>query len=307
MLRTAILLTVSLFTGAAQADEQCTLHQLGSLELKADAGGVLTVPVMINGKPQALAFEPGNPDSFLTVEFGKSQDLGIASGASRRQGGRLIISRDTYYIVPDFVIGDTHATNLLFMRQEKTPKSFDDGIVGGVGADILSRFDMEVDVKNRRVILFSRDHCPGKVVYWTKSAYVAIPLDIDLFGHSSIQMKLDGKAVSVALTLDAADARMGTKVAKRIFDLDENSQGVTRVLDETANALRYRYPFKTLDVNGISISNPNIELDPTLKDCRQPHCFGGSDLYLGTEELKQLHLFFAYSEKMLYVTPADAH
>jgi hypothetical protein len=306
MIRTAIFLAAALVAGAAHADQQCALHQLGSLEIK-NRGGIPTVPVMINGKPQMMAIEPSNPDSFLTVKFGKTEDLGISSGSERKGGGHLFISRNLHYIVPEFVIGSTRATNLPFLRRENAPESFGDGIVGGLGADIFSRFDVEIDIKNGKIVLFSGDHCPGKVVYWTKSAYAAVRLDMDLLSHSSVQMKLDGKAVSVALTLSETHAYMSMKAAKRIFDLDENSQGVTRVSDTSANTVRYHFPFKTLSVNGVTISNPKIDIDPGLLDCRPRRCYGGSDVYLGTEELKYLHLFFAYSEGMLYVTPADAH
>ena len=68
----------------------------------------------------------------------------------------------------------------------------------------------------------------------------------------------------------------------------------------------------------MTIQNPQIELfaDKSMMRCDgKSHtmngkiytCYGGADLYLGLEELKQLHLFFAFKEKKLFITAADAH
>ncbi len=35
-------------------------------------------------------------------------------------------------------------------------------------------------------------------------------------------------------------------------------------------------------------------------------CFGNAPLYLGYSELTKLRMFFAFKEKMLYLTAADA-
>jgi hypothetical protein len=297
--------TAMLLSGAAHAGEKCALHQLGVLNLKERAGGAPTIPVLIDGKPQAMAIDVSDPNSFLTTDYGDAQNFDRAVIPVQRDG-HLFIPKNPSYLVTDFMIGNIHGTKVPMHRFER-PNDFDDDIVGEVGADILSGFDMEVDLKNGRVILFSQDHCPGDVVYWTKSEYAAIPLDIDPAGHSSIQMKLDGKTVSVAFELAATGAFMSMKTAKRIFDIDENSEGVTPITEGSSDGPRYRFPFKALSINGISISNPKVDLDPSRIECRLPHCFGGSDLYLGVEELKYLHLYFAFKEKMLYVTPADAH
>ena len=36
-------------------------------------------------------------------------------------------------------------------------------------------------------------------------------------------------------------------------------------------------------------------------------CYGQGDLALGLQELSKLHLYFAYKEKVIYFTAADAH
>jgi hypothetical protein len=130
---------------------------------------------------------------------------------------------------------------------------------------------------------------------------------MDAGSHSTLQMVLDGKPVRVSFTMWTGGARMGMKAAKRIFDIEENSWGVIRSVDASTGLPLYSFPFKTLSMNGIVISNPKIGLSPEIVECLPPHCLGGSDVSLGTNELKQLHLYFAFKEQVLYVTPADAH
>jgi hypothetical protein len=90
--------------------------------------------------------------------------------------------------------------------------------------------------------------------------------------------------------------------------------------DASGAAVLYRYPFKQLTIEGVIIEHPVIDLDPKASDCRprsdpSPYvmplgkrtasCYGASDLELGLKELRQLHLYFAFKEKMLYATAAS--
>src|SRR6185437_6251748 len=288
-MKLAILAVTTFLSGIAHANEQCALHQVGSLDLKEHAGRMLTIPVMIDGKPQTMAINPSDPNSLLAAEYGDAQNFERAVVPVKRDG-HIFIPKNPSYLVTDFMIGNIHGTKVPMHRFDR-PKDFGDDVVGEVGADILSNFDVEVDLKNSKIILFSQDHCPGNVVYWTKSKYAAIPFDIDPGGHSSVQMNLDGKTISVTFALATGGASMSLKAAKRIFGIDENSQGVTSIVDAPTNTRRYRFPFKVLSIDGISILNPKIDLDPAIMECRLPHCFGGSDVYLGTDELRYLHFY----------------
>jgi hypothetical protein len=80
----------------------------------------------------------------------------------------------------------------------------------------------------------------------------------------------------------------------------------------------YTYPFKTLTVEGITISNPQIDLvyDNAPECTGKPAyarmnvtetCYGGSDMLLGLSEMEKLHLYFSFAEHILYFTAADAH
>jgi hypothetical protein len=73
--------------------------------------------------------------------------------------------------------------------------------------------------------------------------------------------------------------------------------------DALYNALnkKYDYPFKLLDFNGIAVSNPRLQI---VSDGYLPK---GIDMLVGVSILRRLHLYIAYGEEKLYITPAGAN
>lgn len=305
------LVAALLLTGAAHADEQCSLHEVSSFHLQKVANGGYAIPVTIMGKPQLMRVDVSYGFSYLNSEYGDAQGF---HGPQPHFGGANPPKDE--YEVPDFDLGDVQGKYVVF-RRIKLAAAQTDGTIGGLGMDMLGRFDVELDLKNDKLTLFSQKRCPGKVVYWTSSPYAVINFGIDGIYHPYFLMDLDKKRISVSLTLQAGNARMSLVTAKRVFDIGEDSYLVSKVAVGSAGASVYRFPFKLLDMNGASIQNPTIDIDPKLKECspgvpivwrgREGVCYGGADLYLGQNELRKLRLFFAFGERKLYVTAADAH
>jgi hypothetical protein len=84
-------------------------------------------------------------------------------------------------------------------------------------------------------------------------------------------------------------------------------------------ALRYRYAFKTLTFEGVTVGNPNIEILPNVmnRNADQSHKMNtnierNSDdvalpvVIVGMDVLAKLHLYFAFKERKLYITEAAA-
>jgi hypothetical protein len=307
----AIIAIAMLVAGSAHAGEQCALHQIGSLELQRAADGSLTVPVTVNGQPRTMFISISGPFSWFYADFVDAQNFN--QPMAYLPGSAKANPRKDIYEVPEFGFGKALIKNAQFFRMKSAP-SRPHGVIGELTVDLLSKFDMEVDLKRGRINLFLQDHCPGKVVYWTHSPYAAIPFENDSSQHPNLPMELDGKQIRVALTLGSGPAVMGMEAAKRIFGLNKDTFRVTQVADTPSDHPKYRYPFEALNVNGLLIKRPEIDIDPKVTDCltytegfKRSWCFGGADVYLGRSELSQLRLFFAFKEQVLYVTPADAH
>jgi hypothetical protein len=60
------------------------------------------------------------------------------------------------------------------------------------------------------------------------------------------------------------------------------------------------YPFQSLSFGDVTVHSPHIEIvsDPVWNE---------NDLLLGIGILRQLHLYIAYTEKKMYISPAMAN
>ena len=56
--------------------------------------------------------------------------------------------------------------------------SYGGEVAGDLGTRMFEKVDLELDIAGGKFNLFSSDHCPGNVVYWTKN-YAELPLKRD--------------------------------------------------------------------------------------------------------------------------------
>jgi hypothetical protein len=132
-------------------------------------------------------------------------------------------------------------------------------------------------------------------------------------------MQLDNKPVVVGITTDGPTI-MGMKAAHSLFGLDELAPQLAPQSGVRApeGELMYRYPFQNLEMDRLKVANPAILIagekpEPTCdahlhvaSNGDSYRCYGGGDIFLGQSTLRKLHLYFAFGEKMLYATAADA-
>jgi hypothetical protein len=191
----------------------------------------------------------------------------------------------------------------------------DNRIVGVLGTDILGKFNVELDVAHGKLNLFSPDHCKGQVIYWTKTAAVAaVPMKTHSLETFVIPMQLDGKDIEAAFSADAKPV-ISSRVAHDTYGVD---------VTPDANGDLPMHKFKTLSVEGLTITNPEfavyrddtggcnggarMKAVPLRSDYNAEieRCFGLPDMTIGLPELKHLHIYIAFRERMVYATAADA-
>jgi predicted aspartyl protease len=298
-------LAIGLLPGSvASADPQCQLQQIESLDLDTGGDGTITVPVSIENHPAKLMIDTGAAFSVVDESFARSVGLEprfMGPGISMTLGGgipltqivttrslrlgRLIGLRFTFIVAPSRVL---------------TPET-----MGMIGPDVLSSYDAEIDFAGGKLNIFSQDHCPGHVVYWTQAPYAAVPMKLDDNRHITIPVMLDGKPLTAVADTGAARSFMSFQVAKEIFGLDEKnpalkSLGVFGINNVAAEQL-FHYPFQSLTFEGIEIRNPDIAITKgSDADKDDPQ------LVIGIGVLRQLHMYIAYKEQVLYLTPAEA-
>jgi len=287
---------------SANAQQKCQLLRVAKLDMTMDPGGRINVPITIGGKTVTLLVDTGGFESGLTrstVDALGMTPKQTPEPIARMYGGAVI---DHFVFTHDDVLGGLKASNLAFLVFP------DDASLSGAGGtlapDILKNYDADFDFANSTLNLFSKDHCEGRVVYWTQSGYGKIPFELTDDGHIAFTLLLDGKEVRAVLDTGARGSVASFERIEMDFGLDAKSAGMKVLPDTDPKTPLYHYPFKALTFDAVTVTNPDIALIPD----DQSNVGGGlPTMILGMNVLRHLHIYIAYGEKVLYFTDASAH
>lgn len=285
----------------ADASVDCTLKQVTSLPIERMADGAVAVSIKVEGIDEKFLLGLDVPVSEIVGSVAESLHL-RANGLGKKS-----------YAVENFGIGAVKGEGTFFytLAEEQVVP----GTTGVLGLDLLSHFDVELDLKHGKLNLFSPDHCAGQGVYWATSAAV-IPFErIALFDLVVLNAELDGTPVRLGLPGGSQfHTALSTGVLSKVFGIPPNSPDLKPVV--ASNPPAFRYPFKSLSIGGVAMNNPSIDVYQQDGDllCGNEwvqsgakRCYGGVQVQLGLDELEALRLFISFHESVLYVTAADAH
>jgi predicted aspartyl protease len=304
---------------AGRADD-CALKQVASLSIEDGHPGRVVVELSIADKPRHFLVDTGG--AFTSIYQDVADQLGLSTHLVDQGTEIYDIKGDRlkrYTKVPDLKIGSMKGDDIPVLVEPR-PSGESGGEDGTLAPDILSRFDVEFDFANRKMNLFSQDHCEGKVVYWAASFTDAEFRSENM--HVVLPMVLDGHNVSATLDTGSAATHLFDNAAQRQFSLDTSSPGMEPIPGIAPGSLeQFFYRFKSLAIGGLAINNPAIRILPNLQlkgfarnhtdkedfDPQYATHFDTTDMLLGMDVLSKLHLYIAYKEHMIYLTAAGAH
>jgi hypothetical protein len=181
---------------------------------------------------------------------------------------------------------------------------------------MFAAIDLEIDFPGRVMRLYSTDHCPGRVVHWTRN-YDVVPMMNDELGQLYFPMELDGLKLRTTLATGLPHSVLASQVAKRLLNFDESSPNILTEPSGDGNAPSY-FRAMELSAEGLSIMNTRVRLRPVDKRCAlvAPRnnknaayfegCKNNYPLQLGMNVLSKLHIYLANKEKKLYFTADTA-
>jgi hypothetical protein len=212
-------------------------------------------------------------------------------------GGRIL---NSYVKTDEIILGQLRASHWKFVVM---PDMLSAEVNGTIAPDVLQQFDVDFDFAASKLNLFSKEHCPSKVVYWTRAPVAAIPVRVDMWGHLAVPMQLDGKKTEATIDTGSSRSVLSLETAEHKFDFGEDDARLKPAapdLGEKAHV--YKFPFKALTLEGVTVKNPDIIL---VSDHDSKIGVGGPQLILGMGILRQLHLYISYGEGKVYVTAAS--
>ena len=308
---------------ALAADDCPPLSIITSVAMQIGGDGRIYVPVKINDVPKSMLVDTGG--FFTEITQPVSQQLKLSA---RHTGLELVgVAGDTTRLAvrAGFSLGNLHADSMDFMVMpdvHEFPSDIPD-IAGLVAPNLLRTYDLDLDFGSRKLNLISQKHCEGKVIYWSANAVAVVPIRVNPNGHVSVPVELDGRRLTAMLDTGATNSVLNLGTAQSTFGITPGSSDTPAEGKPVQGKIAaYSHRFKSLALEGIAISNPNLILLPDLMHGKlaNPHDTtegdtrlsnpevetGLGDMILGVDVLRHLHVYIAYKEQKLYLTPAAA-
>ena len=306
-----------------QADTCRPLTLLTRLHFQRSRTGTrIYVPVVIDSASREMLLDTGAPFSMVSPAAVKALDL--PSRATDWRMYDLSGSYGQYGIrAKTFAVGHLRWRRVDFFEmgsnQNIGGQFTGTKLIGVLGANMLKGFDVDIDYGSNTLSILSPDHCPGHVIYWKTNAIAAVPMSLNDGGQITVRVRLDGVVLNAIVDTGASKSVLDLSTAESDFSLTPGSPGTPAagyVPGGNGDSF-FLHRFHSLTLNGISVSNPELLL---VHNAARRHLDHGpalgslfshqssrdlSPLLIGGDILQHFHVYIAYHEHMLYITPAD--
>ncbi|HTT81942.1 MAG TPA: pepsin/retropepsin-like aspartic protease family protein [Rhizomicrobium sp.] len=277
------------------------------------------VPVRLQGRQEYMLLDTGGALDQVTPQIVAALHLPTYRTPTLRFYDLTGNYTNAATVVPDFAIGNLigHDVNFVIMPDDSFGGR---GYIAGIlGPGILRYYDVAIDFGTKTLTLLSQDHCTGRVIYWPAPTVAVIPMQVQkASGHIVVPVTLDGRRLNALLDTGAYTTLLNLSAAENDFGLDVRRAGLMPVgrLGGRDNPMIYRHRFASLSFGGVTVANPMIDVIRDLAERMGPRTVTGTrvpdvqeelpDLLIGMDILRHLHLYIAYGEQKLYITPASA-
>jgi predicted aspartyl protease len=280
------------------ADAGCGTNRIGETTVATVQNAPIVI-LLANGKPVTLLLDTGAASTILTPAA--AQRIGA-------QPPRIEFQRP----VGGFG-GDTLRTNEVELRSFSVsgvvipwrrvlvasvnmPNIFLGPLDGILGADVLSSFDVDLDLPRHRMAFYKRQSCPSAAPAWSEP-YVTIAAGRSRNDHLFFPVQLEGRRIDALFDSGAQLSVLFTGAA-RALGVDEAALAHDRpitirgVAGERVNSHIHR--FSQLEIGGEVI--PHLEFVVTNMK------LGDADLVLGINFLMSRRIWLSYGSQQIFLS-----
>jgi len=297
----AILAGAAISSPSATAEPwpvECKLQLAASLPFSVERGHI-RIDVLVNDVARKFIIDTGGFVSSITPKVVESQGL-----KTRPIGDNFSISgiggqkAERYAVADRLTIAHLRAKDVRLVVEAGSAGGEEDGVIA---PEYLRNFDLEFDFANRRLNLFRPHPCSNHAVYWTDQ-FTALPMDITSQGHIRVRATLDGEEFEAMVDTGSPATLIGARTAAARFDMGPPSVGMTITGSTGGTAFATLHRFHHLQLGNIVINNPPLLVSSDESAWRSDY----SGLLLGIQELSKFHIYIAYRERTIYLSPIPA-
>jgi hypothetical protein len=298
ILRAACVATIiAVFPGPAGA---CARHLVAGLAIESAATNP-AVRVLLNGRPARLYFDTGAEHTILTAaavgrlalptDWLGFQPLWGIGGLSMHFNARVARFSVGGLVLPEesLAVGDFGAT-------------WRDSSDGLLGAEIIGRYDTDIDFSRGHVGLFRAVRCDHPAPGW-KAPFTALKLrDLGPFRHVAItDARIDGAPVTATIDTGAERSTITRQAALRLGATEAalRADPASLMIGVGSQTQSYRlHEFGALMFGGAIWRAPKLMVGPL------PPFLG--DMLLGVDFLRRHRIWISWANGMVFVArPAD--
>jgi predicted aspartyl protease len=197
----------------------CQVERQASLPVTFD-GFMPTVEVSINGHPVNIGVDTGAQGTLLTPQIVDSlrltrdtQRFTTAIGAA----GRRLVSNaipDSFQFAGVDYAGKSFSVIEIGQPQGGASRPGAD-MAGLIGADLLSRYDLDIDMPHRRLSLYRVRDCTKLAPPWD-GAFMTVPLSLAHAGRPMMPVEMNGVVLSALFDTGARGNTLSSVSGSRI-------------------------------------------------------------------------------------------
>jgi predicted aspartyl protease len=285
-----LLPALLLLAACSNADSgPCRLQPVADLAATLD-NNRLEVTGQVNGADTVLLIDTGAERTLLTTATVNALQLPRSQrSVTRLIGvGGAVSNADAF---ADLQLGDAD-------RRQRLAVADIPRLGGVIGGDVLSDYDLELDLPHRRVRLWHASGCGAADLPWT-GPRATIPVQVTAGNRIRLPVTIDGQTLEALLDSGANRNLLQAEAARRAgvsqAALAADGTAIARGIDGGAIAL-HMHRFGAMTVGGLRIDRPEIGVaDFQIQS---------ADMLLGADYLRSRRVWIAYRTGQLFVQPA---
>ncbi len=304
----AVAAAIGLFATASRAAPNgCQLVKIASLPVTTSPQNEELVDGSIKGEPVQFRVSTGADITTMDILVGKRFGVQMSDRDTRAMGvgGHYHLFKG---VIPDFKLGDYRGGDLLLYIA--STHFLTGNVVGVIGEDLFSGFDLDLDLAAQKISLFKQNDCASEPIYWSKTFSEA---DIDV-RHNDLIVAIAVNGIPVRALFDTGTpvTTVSWHLAHRL-GLDRNSPGMIEV-GKTEQAdhhplENFKYRFGEFKFGDEAVRNPTLYVADLFKNQYDTSTIKflqedlvDIDAIVGADFIRSHHIYLETRKGKLYFT-----